>query len=93
MAPILAIDVPHTRGIYHITYVISHNLSISEIMTTIATSLAKALPKAKYTGEHEELPRHTQSKGPRILGAGALDESQIALKVSSRISRDGDYSC
>ena len=52
-------------------------------MTSIATSLAKALPKPKYTGEHEELPSHTHSKGPRILGAGALDESQIVLKVGS----------
>jgi len=56
-------------------------------MTTIATSLAKALPKPKYTGEHEQLPSHTQSKGPRILGAGALDELQIVLKVSSPIWR------
>ena len=52
-------------------------------MSSMATSLAKALPRPKYTGEHEELPSHTQSKGPRILGAGSLDESQIVLKVSS----------
>ena len=51
-------------------------------MTSIATSLAKALPKPKYTGEHEELPSHTQSKGPRILGAGALDQPPIVLRVS-----------
>ena len=50
-------------------------------MTSVATSLAKALPKPKYTGEHEELPSHTQSSGPRILGVGALDETQIVLKV------------
>ena len=50
-------------------------------MTSIATSLAKALPKPKYTGEHEELPTHAQSRGPRIVGPGALDETQIVLKV------------
>ena len=49
-------------------------------MSATTTSLAKALPKPKYTGEHEELPTHTQGKGPRILGAGALDESQIVLR-------------
>lgn len=51
-------------------------------MTSIATSLAKALPKPKYTGEHEEIPTHAQSRGPRIVGPGVLDESQIVLKVS-----------
>ncbi|KAK4694833.1 SNW domain-containing protein 1, partial [Lecanoromycetidae sp. Uapishka_2] len=49
-------------------------------MSSISTSLARALPKPKYTGEHEELPLHTQSKGPRILGAGALDDAQVVLK-------------
>ncbi|KAL6722151.1 mRNA splicing protein [Lecanora helva] len=49
-------------------------------MSTIATSLAKALPKPKYTGQHEELPSHTQTKGPRILGAEALDDTQVVLK-------------
>ena len=51
-------------------------------MTSIATSLAKALPKPKYTGEHEEIPHHAQSKGPRIVGAGEIDETQVVLKVS-----------
>lgn len=50
-------------------------------MTTVATSLAKALPKPIVSGGHEELP--SQSRGPRILGPGALDETQIVLKVSS----------
>ncbi|CAF9923076.1 MAG: mRNA splicing protein [Alectoria fallacina] len=49
-------------------------------MTSVATSLAKALPKPKYTGEHEELPAH--SRGPRILGPGSLDETQVVLKRS-----------
>jgi SNW domain-containing protein 1 len=43
-------------------------------------SLLSALPKPKYTGEEEEAA-HTQTRGPRIVGAGALDESQIVLKV------------
>ena len=50
-------------------------------MTSVAGSLAKALPKPKYTGEYEELPAHTQLKGPRILGAGSLDETQVVLRV------------
>ena len=58
-------------------------------MTSIATSLAKALPKPKYTGEHEELPSHTRTRGPQVLGAGILDETQIVLKVSfNRHSQD-----
>lgn len=49
-------------------------------MTSVATSLAKALPKPIYTGEHEELP--SQSRGPRILGPGSFDETQVILKRS-----------
>jgi hypothetical protein len=45
------------------------------------TSLLGALPKPKYTGEEEEEAVQSQSRGPRIVGAGALDESQIVLKV------------
>ena len=52
-------------------------------MSSSITSLSKALPKPKYTGEYEELPSHTQSKGPRILGAGSLDETQIVLQASA----------
>lgn len=51
-------------------------------MTSMSASLARALPKPKYTGEEEEIPQHAQQRGPRILGAGALDDSQIVLKVS-----------
>lgn len=47
----------------------------------MATSLTRALPKPKYTGEEEEIPQHAQQRGPRILGAGALDDTQIVLKV------------
>ena len=44
----------------------------------LAASLAKALPKPKYTGEDET---RTQQRGPRIVGPGELDESQIVLRV------------
>jgi SNW domain-containing protein 1 len=50
-------------------------------MTSIAASLSRALPKPKYTGEEEDIPHHAQQRGPRILGAGSLDDSQIVLKV------------
>ncbi|TVY90026.1 Pre-mRNA-processing protein [Lachnellula willkommii] len=56
-----------------------HNASV---MTSISAALSRALPKPKYTGEEEEIPQHAQQRGPRILGAGALDDSQIVLKVS-----------
>jgi SNW domain-containing protein 1 len=48
----------------------------------MATGLFASLPKPKYTGEHEEVPLHAQPKGPRIVGPGVIDESQIVLKVS-----------
>ena len=50
-------------------------------MASITTSLSRALPKPKYYGENEEIPSHAQSKGPRVLGAGLLDETQMVLKV------------
>jgi SNW domain-containing protein 1 len=52
----------------------------------MAVSLAHALPAPKYTGEEEELPQHTQQRGPRIIGASALTDSQIILKVISSTS-------
>ncbi|KAF7507306.1 mRNA splicing protein [Endocarpon pusillum] len=51
-------------------------------MASVAAGLFSSLPKPKYTGEHEELPAHTQQKGPRIVGPGVLNESQIVLKRS-----------
>ena len=50
--------------------------------TSLATSLETVLPKPRYTGEYEELPIHTQQKGPRVVGAGAIDETQVTLRVS-----------
>ncbi|KAK5112983.1 mRNA splicing protein, partial [Cryomyces antarcticus] len=51
-------------------------------MSLATLSLSKALPKPKYTGEDEDEPVHAQSKGPRIVGAGTLDTSQLVLKRS-----------
>lgn len=50
-------------------------------MASVASGLFKSLPKPKYTGEDEEIPSHAHQRGPRVLGAGALDESQIVLRV------------
>lgn len=50
-------------------------------MTSIAASLASALPKPKFDTEDEEIPAHAQQRGPRIVGPGALDETQVILKV------------
>ncbi|KAK5087607.1 mRNA splicing protein [Exophiala xenobiotica] len=46
----------------------------------MATGLFASLPKPKYTGEHEEVPLHAQPKGPRIVGPGVVNESQVVLK-------------
>ncbi|KAL3478368.1 Pre-mRNA-processing protein 45 [Aspergillus californicus] len=48
-------------------------------MTSISEGLFKSLPKPKYTGEEEELPQHGQ-RGPRIVGPGQLDETQVVLR-------------
>ncbi|AEO63308.1 uncharacterized protein THITE_70352 [Thermothielavioides terrestris NRRL 8126] len=47
-------------------------------MTSIATSLARVLPKPKHSSEHEE--QRTQQRGPRIVAADQIDERQIVLK-------------
>lgn len=46
----------------------------------MATGLFASLPKPKYTGEHEEVPAHARPTGPRIVGRGAIDESQVVLR-------------
>lgn len=51
-------------------------------MTSIATSLSKALPKPKYTGTEESVPTYAQPKGPRVLGASSLNDTQLVVKVS-----------
>ncbi|KAL8910336.1 MAG: hypothetical protein Q9171_004380 [Xanthocarpia ochracea] len=49
-------------------------------MSSVATSLAVALPKPKYNGQFEELPTHTQTKGPKLLGVSTGSEKQIVLQ-------------
>jgi hypothetical protein len=51
-------------------------------MASIASGLFKSLPKPKYTGEEEELPQHAQPRGPRVVGADQIDETQVVLRVS-----------
>ncbi|KAK3707780.1 mRNA splicing protein [Vermiconidia calcicola] len=46
------------------------------------TSLSSALPKPRYSGEDEELPTHTQQKGPRVVNASELESSQLVVKRS-----------
>ena len=59
-------------------------------MTSIAASLSRALPKPKYTGEEEEIPQHAQQRGPRIVGAGTIDDTQIVLKVNKLVLLQGE---
>lgn len=47
----------------------------------MAASLAAALPKARYTGEDEEIPAYAQQRGPRILGPGQIDESIVLRRT------------
>ena len=45
-------------------------------------SLSKALPKPKYSGQEEDLPAHTQTRGPRVIGSSSAEANQIVLKRS-----------
>lgn len=47
-----------------------------------AFSLSSALPKPKYTGEDEELPTHTQQKGPRVVDSREVESNQLVVKRS-----------
>jgi SNW domain-containing protein 1 len=49
-------------------------------MASLAAALSQALPKPNYTGEDEELPTRASQRGPRIVGPGHLDDTQIVLK-------------
>ncbi|KAK3050987.1 mRNA splicing protein [Extremus antarcticus] len=51
-------------------------------LTGSRMSLTSALPKPKYSGEDEELPTHTQQKGPRVVNARELESSQLVVKRS-----------
>lgn len=59
------------------------------VTETMATGLFASLPKPRYTGEHEEVPAHAQPKGPRIVGPGAINESQVVLKVGAQSTLGG----
>ncbi|CAK7216353.1 mRNA splicing protein [Sporothrix bragantina] len=52
-------------------------------MASIASSFAQSLPKPKYTGEDEEAPARAAQRGPRIVTAAELDETQVVLKRST----------
>ena len=58
-------------------------------MTTIGRSLASALPKPTYSGEDEALATHTKSRGPKVISAESIDQSQVVLKVGS--DSHGEY--
>ncbi|KAF4584498.1 Pre-mRNA-processing protein 45 [Ophiocordyceps camponoti-floridani] len=49
-------------------------------MASIAASLQASLPQPKYTGGNEEEESRSQQRGPRIVSAGQLDESQVVLR-------------
>lgn len=51
--------------------------------TSIGAGLFKSLPKPRYTGEDEEPAIQHEQKGPRIVGPGVLDESQVVVRVSA----------
>ena len=57
-------------------------LIILTMSTSIAQGLFKSLPKPKHSTEGEELPQHAQPRGPRVVGADQLDETQVVLRVS-----------
>lgn len=63
------------------------NNSITTTPTIMTTVLSSLLPKPKYTGEDEDIPQHAKPKGPRVVGAGILDESQVVLRVSQSFRR------
>jgi SNW domain-containing protein 1 len=62
----------------------------------MASGLFKSLPKPKYTGDEEELPQHAQPRGPRVVGADQVDETQVVLRVSllsKVLSADSKLTC
>ena len=60
----------------------SPSTPVSMAATGSAFSLSSALPKPKYTGEDEELPTHTQQKGPRVVDSREIESSQLVVKRS-----------
>lgn len=60
----------------------THAPNHSDATMSAGLSLSRALPKPKYTGEDEDLPAHAQPRGPRVVGASEIDQTQIVLKKS-----------
>ena len=61
--------------------VVSFLVASVSLMASLASTLAQTLPVPKYSTEHEQIPNHSRSKGPRILSAADLSDNQIVLKV------------
>jgi SNW domain-containing protein 1 len=57
-------------------------IPVNMAATGSAFSLSSALPKPKYTGEDEDLPTHTQQKGPRVVDSREIESSQLVVKRS-----------
>lgn len=81
------VGVPTTNNRRHLPLLREHRYKLlvpetnePAAMASIATGLAQALPKPKHSSEHEE-PR-VQQRGPRIVAADQIDETQIVLRVS-----------
>ncbi|ODA79830.1 hypothetical protein RJ55_05426 [Drechmeria coniospora] len=51
-------------------------------MASMAASLQASLPKPKYTGEGEEDSSRSLLRGPRVVGPGQVDQTQVVLKRS-----------
>ncbi|KAI4190670.1 MAG: hypothetical protein LQ346_004883 [Caloplaca aetnensis] len=51
-------------------------------MSSTATSLARSLPKPKYSGISEELPVHSQCKESKVLGAASVDDTRVVIQRS-----------
>ena len=59
-------------------------------MTTIGRSLANALPQPKYSAEDDAPPTHTHMKGPKVISANTIDDSQVLLKVCNPLQETND---
>lgn len=52
-------------------------------MASVASSFAQSLPKPKYIGEEEEAQAaRGAQRGPRIVTAAELGDTEVVLKVS-----------
>lgn len=58
----------------------STGLSLPNMAVAGQMNLSSALPQPRYSGEDEDLPTHSQQKGPRVIGAQELESSQLVVK-------------